>query len=69
MHTSDLGIEKIGESSTGVMEVGLRRIEVLGVGVVTFSSSSGSSPVLILSNSDLFTYFLPCKMTPNKVHH
>lgn len=54
-------MEKIGESSTGVIEVGLRRTELV-VGDVTLgseSASEGSSPVLILSNSDLFTYFFP----------
>jgi hypothetical protein len=43
---------------------------VLGAEVVTVSPSSGSSPVLILSNSDLFMYFLPYKIwILNKAHH
>lgn len=59
--TSGLGMEKIGESSTGIMDVGLQSI---AVGVTTVSppaASEASSPVLILSSSDLFTYFLPYK--------
>ncbi len=51
----------MGESCTGVMDVGLRRIEetVLVEVLAASSSFSSSSPRLTLSNSDLFMYFLP----------
>ena len=53
----------MGESSTGVMDVGLRNTaaeeEEVPTGDVRASDPEGSSPALILSSSDLFTYFLP----------
>ena len=53
-------MEKIGESSTGVMDVGLMRTELPSsfFDVVEAGISEDSSPVLIPS-SDLLAYFLP----------
>ena len=62
--TSDLGREKMGESCIGVMDVGLRRMEeaaLVEAEAVSSCSGSSSPPVLTLSSSDLFTYFLPLK--------
>ena len=57
-------MEKIGDSSIVARAVGLMRagsfiLLLESVPVPTSFSSGGSSPVLILSNSDLFKYFLP----------
>lgn len=67
-------MEKIGESSTGVMDVGLRRTGPPGlalVGVVPpLADRSSELPsdrlVSILSNSERFMYFLP--YIPKKAH-
>ena len=61
-HTSALGMENIGDSSTGeVTDVGLRREEA--VVCLPLSSLSAPSPSPLgtwtFSNSDLLIYFLP----------
>ena len=69
-YTSDLGRENIGESWTGVIDVGLWRIEEVAVLVEaparSSSFSSSSPPVLTLSNSDLLMYFLPFRSKNSK---
>ena len=73
VHTSDLGMEKMAASTSGgaTSEVGLRRcfLVVPGSSVVfgggeepsllDFGLPSPSAPLLILSSSLLFMYFLP----------
>lgn len=64
-HTSALGMENMGDSSTGeVTDVGLRREEAvvcLPLSSLATPSPFSSSPLgtWTLSNSDLLTYFLP----------
>ena len=72
--TSDLGMEKMGESSTGIIDVGLRcfspnfLVDVLTLPVTAVPPQHSSvSPASNFLSSERLMYFLP--YIPDKAHH